>query len=122
MFTYNQKIRSSSNSYRRFWGLPVSWTPVVYINFTFSFSSSSIKIFFLSRTFFNLKKSSLACSSNSCSIYLEISMNLGMTICYKALTRRFVTLIFSSKVTKEAYIKILLLEEMLLRSRLLERF
>lgn len=55
-------------------------------------------------------------------MYLEISMNLGMTICYKALTRRFVTLIFSSKVTKEAYIKTILPEGMLLRSRLLEHF
>ena len=69
-FFCDQKIRSSSNSSRRFCGFPVAYTPVASINLTFSFSSSSMRIFFLSSTFFNLKKSSLACSSSSWSMYL----------------------------------------------------
>ena len=98
----DQKMMSSSTSSKRFWDSSACLSPPsVWSAISSSYSAC---FFLLSSTFFSLKKSSLACSSNSCSMYLYTWMNFGITTCSKALTLLLVTLIFSSNVRKDAWI------------------
>lgn len=92
---------SSSISSSKFW---VSSSFMINpCSFSLFFSSSAMCFLLLSSTFFSRKKSSRACSSSSCSMYLYVAINLGITTCSNAFTLLLVTLIFSSKVKKDAW-------------------
>lgn len=92
---------SSSTSSNKFWDSSYFSSPP-WSCYLLSYSYSAC-FFLLSKTFFNLKKSSLACSSSYWSIYLYTAINFGITTCYKALTLLLVTFIFSSNVKNDAY-------------------